>query len=344
MRLLAFAVVVGTVAFSSASYSADIPNAKDPPFLKRYEGSEIVVSASRRFDEYKLIVPDSAHPGQAIAESHEGAITRLFYRVPPGHTALELYRNYEQTAKQAGLAIAYASLPCKQTDRPSLSALVDLVPNTMGSDWVKSPLGRAEGDAGSDGPFCFFTAKGTINGQDIALTVAVTEKSDRSDARNYSFQYDGKPLVFKPGEAAVMVDVVVAKAVENKMVEVKASDMAEALATKGTVDLYGIYFDTDKTDIKPESSKTLDEVASLLKIDRALKLEIAGHTDSTGSKEHNIQLSDGRAKAVVDLLVKKYGVDAARLQAKGYGDTKPVASNDSDDGKAKNRRVELKKL
>src|SRR5205085_8448224 len=124
---------------------------------------------------------------------------------------------------------------------------------------------------------------------------------------------------FDVNTLAVVVDVVAAKAVEIKMVEVKASDIADALATKGTIDIYGILFDVDKTDIKPESAKTLDEVASLLKIDRSLKLEIAGHTDNSGGADHNQKLSEGRAQAVVDALVKKYGIDAARLQAKGYG-------------------------
>ena len=75
-----------------------------------------------------------------------------------------------------------------------------------------------------------------------------------------------------------------------------------------------------------------------------MKLEVAGHTDSTGDKAHNVQLSDGRAAAVVQSLIKTYGIDAARLQAKGYGDTKPVAANETEDGRAKNRRVELRKM
>ena len=132
--------------------------------------------------------------------------------------------------------------------------------------------------------------------------------------------------------------------VDINMVTVKASDIADALATKGTFDLYGILFDVDKTDIKPESAKSLDEVASLLKIDRSLKLEISGHTDNTGEKAHNLKLSEGRAQAVVDVLTKNYAIDPARLAAKGYGDTMPVAPNDSDANKAKNRRVELKKI
>lgn len=85
-------------------------------------------------------------------------------------------------------------------------------------------------------------------------------------------------------------------------------------------------------------------MASVLKIDRGLKLEISGHTDNTGDKAHNEKLSEARAQAVVKALVAKYGIDAKRLTAKGYGDSKPVAPNTTDDNKAKNRRVELKKV
>jgi outer membrane protein OmpA-like peptidoglycan-associated protein len=119
-------------------------------------------------------------------------------------------------------------------------------------------------------------------------------------------------------------------------------DIAKSIRETGKVDIYGINFDVDKTNIKPESAPTLEQVAKVLKDDPSLKLEVAGHTDNTGGAEHNMKLSGGRAAAVVAALVKQYGIAAARLQAKGYGDTRPVASNDTDEGRAKNRRVELR--
>jgi len=186
----------------------------------------------------------------------------------------------------------------------------------------------------------YATYKGTKDGKDVTVAVLIGE----SAAMEWVEPGVKTPIAVKNGQAIVALDVVTGKAVENKMVLVKAADIAEALASKGSIDLYGIFFDVDKTDIKPDSTKTLDEVASLLKIDRSLKLEISGHTDNTGTAEHNMKLSDGRAHAVVDALVKNYGIEAARLEAKGYGDTKPVASNDSEDGRAKNRRVELKRI
>ncbi len=120
--------------------------------------------------------------------------------------------------------------------------------------------------------------------------------------------------------------------------------LAQTLAATGKVDIYGILFDIDKSDVKPTSKPTLDQVAKLLKDDPTLKLEISGHTDNTGSKEHNLKLSQDRAEAVIRALVTNYSIDEKRLTAKGYGDTKPVAPNTTEDNKAKNRRVELRKI
>jgi OmpA-OmpF porin, OOP family len=344
----ALALTASIVIGAAVVHAADLPGSKDPAFLKRYAGSEIVFSTTRSFDSYTLIVPDGKNPGKTTTESREGSVSRLLYRVPAGHTALELLRNYEQSIKASGFAIVYEWLPCRADgSREASDTVFGLVKDTGFTGNPGNPFWRADLPPQPDGPFCFFTAKGTTGGQNVALTVAVGEKQEKINPRpeNLTFNIANAPqVVFKTGDVVVMVDVVTSKAVEIKMVEVKAVDMADALATKGFIDLYGIYFDTDKTDIKPESAKTLDEVANLLKIDRALKLEISGHTDSTGDKAHNIQLSQARAQAVVQALVKDYGIAATRLSAKGYGDTKPVAPNDKEESRAKNRRVELRKL
>jgi outer membrane protein OmpA-like peptidoglycan-associated protein len=96
--------------------------------------------------------------------------------------------------------------------------------------------------------------------------------------------------------------------------------------------------------VRPESGATLTEVANLLKAQPGLRVEVGGHTDNTGEKAHNMELSKARAEAVVAALVSQHGIDPKRLVAKGYGASKPVADNDSTAGKAKNRRVELRKL
>ena len=115
------------------------------------------------------------------------------------------------------------------------------------------------------------------------------------------------------------------------------------IASTGHAAVYGIYFDTDKAEIKPESEPALAEMAKLLKANPALNLFVVGHTDSTGEITHNMKLSEARAAAVVNTLVAKHGIATSRLAPYGVGPLAPVASNDTDEGRAKNRRVELVK-
>lgn len=115
------------------------------------------------------------------------------------------------------------------------------------------------------------------------------------------------------------------------------------IRAKGHATVYGILFDTDKADIKPESAQAIGEIAKLLKADAKLKIAVVGHTDGTGSVDHNLRLSQNRAQAVMQALIRDHGIAASRLTFFGCGPYAPVASNDSEDGKAKNRRVELVK-
>jgi OmpA-OmpF porin, OOP family len=116
--------------------------------------------------------------------------------------------------------------------------------------------------------------------------------------------------------------------------------LAKALSDEGHVALYGIYFDSDKAVLKPESEATLMQIQKLLTAQISLKLEIQGHTDNAGTRPHNDTLSEARSAAVKAWLAA-HGIDSARLSAKGYADTSPVAKNDTPQGRALNRRVEL---
>jgi len=113
--------------------------------------------------------------------------------------------------------------------------------------------------------------------------------------------------------------------------------------TTGHAAVYGIYFDTGKSTIKPESAKAIGEIAKLLTASSALKLFVVGHTDNQGTVDNNIKLSQDRGEAVLQALVKDHGIAAARLRSYGCGQFAPVSTNDTDDGRAKNRRVELVK-
>ena len=118
----------------------------------------------------------------------------------------------------------------------------------------------------------------------------------------------------------------------------------DALAESGRVATQGIYFDTGSDRVRPESSPTLKEIATMLKEHEDLRLTIEGHTDDVGAAAANQTLSEKRAAAVKAALVASYGVDAARLESKGLGATKPAAKNDTAEGRQTNRRVELVKM
>ena len=121
----------------------------------------------------------------------------------------------------------------------------------------------------------------------------------------------------------------------------RPTDVAKALSTTGTLDVYGIYFDFASTKLRDESAVTIDAIAKYLKDQPKQQLAIEGHTDIVGDAKTNQTLSEGRAKAVVAAVVAK-GIEPGRLQALGYGATKPIADNKSLTGRAKNRRVTLR--
>jgi outer membrane protein OmpA-like peptidoglycan-associated protein len=121
-----------------------------------------------------------------------------------------------------------------------------------------------------------------------------------------------------------------------------ADQMADEIKRTGHVAVYGVYFDTGKAALRPDSDAALSEILKLLKANPTWKMRVEGHTDNVGRAAANQALSQQRAEAVVAWLAG-HGIDAARLSATGLGDSKPVADNASEDGRAKNRRVELVK-
>ena len=109
------------------------------------------------------------------------------------------------------------------------------------------------------------------------------------------------------------------------------------------VRLNNVFFDFDKWDLRPESFVELDRVVKFLKENPAIEIEMSAHTDSRGSDEYNFKLSDNRARSVMEYILSK-GIDPARIKSQGYGETKPVATNETDEGRQLNRRVEFKIL
>lgn len=168
----------------------------------------------------------------------------------------------------------------------------------------------------------------------------------------WAFDYQGSPSRLTAHKGGYQIDLqsagtyyylyVVKVGTMTQEVTADAASMGAEIDKSGHVAVYGINFETGKAAILPESEPVLAEVQKLLETRPDLKLRIEGHTDNTGSQTVNQTLSQKRAGAVAAWLVA-HGIDADRLTSKGFADTKPVADNSTEEGRAKNRRVELVK-
>ncbi len=167
------------------------------------------------------------------------------------------------------------------------------------------------------------------------------QASDPQRWVNGSVVVDGKEVwaQAEKGNGKIWLRIVRKQDMEQVIVA-DAASFANDLKATGHVAVYGIYFDTAKADLKPESAQAVGEIVKLLKADASLKVYVVGHTDSVGNVDSNLKLSQDRAQAVIQALVAK-GIAAARLKSFGNGPFAPVATNGTEDGRAKNRRVEL---
>jgi OmpA-OmpF porin, OOP family len=173
---------------------------------------------------------------------------------------------------------------------------------------------------------------GTVLWSDKGIMTGTLHRDGKEFWITVTADFTGKYSVISVERQAMAQDVVA-----------NADALARGLKETGHVVVNGILFDTGKTDLKPESQAAIAEVAKLLKADPSLKLYVVGHTDNVGDLESNMHLASGRADAVVKSLVSTHGIPAARLKPFGNGPYAPVASNDAETGRAKNRRVELVK-
>jgi OOP family OmpA-OmpF porin len=149
--------------------------------------------------------------------------------------------------------------------------------------------------------------------------------------------------VFVKAGPWTQIRVVEEKPMETGMVKVTAEVFKSNILKDGHAAVYGIYFDTGKSVIKQESDETIKEIAALLKTNASMHVYIVGHTDNVGNLKDNMELSQKRAEAVVNELITKYKIPSTNLEAGGVGPLAPVATNDTEEGKELNRRVEIVK-
>jgi OmpA-OmpF porin, OOP family len=325
-RLLSAALVaLGAMLVSFGASAADVEGSADHPLVGRYEGSEIVGYQVTEYDETTIVDgpfdPTSERTGDGF-KTIEGKIFLIYYKLPEGRSTLEVLRNYQDSLKAKGFSIVFECATSKG------SCFVSGEPD------AGYLLGQAVGDPlalpklSDDYVHNWFEKGGRY----------VLAKLDRPEGAVYAAIYLGESA---SGNVAV-VRVVETKEMETGKIQfINASEMEQALTDAGHIALYGILFDFDKDVVKPESKPTLDEIAKLLGSKPDLKLKVVGHTDNQGKPEYNLDLSKRRAANVVAALVSTYQIAPDRLTSDGAGMTQPIAPNDTEEGRAKNRRVEL---
>lgn len=318
--------LVLAVCFSALALPAlaqDVEGSADHPLVGRYEGSTIEEYTDIAYDEVYLLkapndwtskVPNSTtdHSGSEWL-GLEGRIIRIRYIAPQGRSSLEIYRNYQEALKAKGFETIFEC-----TDAKCFVGDHDALPSQLGMLFEQTP--------GNENSYW-------DHGRYLLVHLAAPEGAV------YAMVLVGE----NQGQAVARVIVVETKEMEtNKIVVKSAEEMGEGLGVMGdSVNIYSLSFDFDKAELKAESAPTLDEIAKLLNNMPDLKLSIVGHTDNQGSAEYNLDLSRKRAEAVVKALVETRGIAAGRLTSSGEGMNKPIASNDTETGRAENRRVEL---
>lgn len=325
---------------------ADIAKAKDSPLLGRFAGALIVSYDFKEYDEMSLVLgPLKVVPNKRDANNNdvveptqlkrlEGRRTRLVYLVPANTSPLQVVRNYqnEVTAKEGKTLYECKAPDCGGDPTRSYDGGGGM--QSLGM-YVWSPS-RITEDNFTNG----HCAQTMLTGEQRYTAMELPKSNAFVTVHAYTVKNNVYCDAFN-GRTIAVVDVLELKAMAQKMVTIKSEEMAQAINTSGRVALYGLYFDSGKADVKPESKDTLDQIARLLASTPKLNLLVVGHTDNVGGFPGNLDLSKRRAEAVINALASQYKVDRKRLTPFGASSASPVAANTSDDGKAKNRRVEL---
>lgn len=300
--------LLGLAALLGSPSSRADERGTDHPAVARYPGAVIDHYDFKEFEQAQLLLSKPVKRGDDFVSEKvlpvEGAVTYINYSMGNTVSALQVFRNYQSALKRSGFKELFVC------ERPCIDG-------NLGA--LKQALGARDLYLNGHQDIQYLAAQRG----NTYVSLAVDSFGGGSGTYAFLFVIDKGSL--DDGRMAITGD----------------SPIAKALADSGRIDLYGFYFDTGKAKLQASSDKTLAELAQVLKDNPTLKVQVIGHTDNVGSEASNQPLSQDRARAVTEALSKRQGLSAERLEAFGRGASQPVASNDSEDGRARNRRVEI---
>jgi outer membrane protein OmpA-like peptidoglycan-associated protein len=300
-----------------AQRTSDIEGSKDYPLVSRFEGSIIEYYKETKWDSYKLPVYEDniTEPNYKKPIELEGKIIRIQYSVSSDNNPAYVMKNFEKAFKSNNYKILLEGRPGNGIEEGPAGFNGDFYGSQKGLNLNKF---RYAYEPTGDGDKAIIIAKTNSNGKAIYIVEVIGGFANTT---------------------LITQDIIEVEEAETGKVTTVAIN--KAITSNGHIAIYDIHFDTGKSEIKSESKKALQNIAKYLNAHSDKKYIIVGHTDNVGDFEANLKLSKERADAVKNELVSKYSVKAEQLIAYGDGQTAPVTTNATKEGRAKNRRVEI---
>lgn len=322
MKNLVKALLFFIVISSNLLHAQDVPGSKDHPVITRYPGSAIDYYEEQQYITYSIATgPQTGYKAIKDWIKTEGKLTRIYYSVKGKTTVTEVYRNYLTALNKGGFKTLAQGVDDKRNTSQQIGGRTFL-----GTFYDANPFPSSKGiellnGSATVGGSCYIAAHLKKPGVELYVVIGGAQ--------------------YKAEEKYFMIDILERTIMEDDLISTNATEMMNGIKANGKIALYGIFFDFDKADVKPESKPALDEIAKLLQANPKMNLYVVGHTDMQGALSYNMSLSERRGKAIVDELVKNYGIAVSRLTGAGAGPLAPVATNKTEAGKKLNRRVEL---
>lgn len=329
--LMGLAAVLMVLPGGAGAANQDVEGSEDHPLISRFPGSTILFYHQVAHDEYVLPLGKAERERDenlrwvySLTDSVtvEGKITRIQYEAPEDRSTLEIFRSYESALLTAGFDILFSGSRDK-----------------LGSHFSSAAYSQADFSVG--------VARSMRARGNLAYYLHSQEAHQRYLAARLS-RPEGEVYVavfvsvsiHKPAPA-IQVDVIEPRPMETGLIT--AGSLYDEMRRTGRARVYDILFETGSYDILPGSEAALKEIAKLLADNPDVNLYVVGHTDDTGSWDLNMELSQKRAESVVEWLKNESDLEEARLHPVGVGPVAPVSSNETEEGRARNRRVELVK-
>jgi OmpA-OmpF porin, OOP family len=314
--------LLACVAHAASTPSGDLPGSHDSTVIHRFAGSTIVGYQAADYGEVTLPLGAYRHHQISKSEPARGEIRRIAYIAPTGVSALEVFHNFHQAMLQAGF---HTRFRCHGN-------------NGCGSGYAMAKAIYAPvANQLSGGLHQKILRNNTLlaSGGDVYVETTRLKKADGVlDSVLLVSHQNGRPT-------GILIQTARHAPMKTGEVKIDANALDRGLTSSGHMALRGIHFAHDSSSLAKTSDPTLSAMAELLTRKPALKVFIVGHTDNTGTLEHNLSLSRRRAQSVMHALIQRFHIAATRLAAEGVGPYAPVASNATAAGRAMNRRVEM---